>query len=284
MHQKEEEEVPLNDDVSRGSDSGEFTRSHNYVHTRRPRRGWCNCLGMTVSLLAIIIISGLCGAWISFYFLNIDQNCAAHTTQWSPLLDDVEIKYAFKEFDGNFMDENIYRQNGSSEVDAAWEALGVDYRAGVISYEDGLASGLDASFVQRSEKYGGGFLVNVEGMHHLHCLNLVRKSLYFNYEHYKAIGKHAFENKGDVFQRHVTHCLDTIRQVLMCNVDTAVLGQVWASKDDPIAFPDFNTRHMCKNYEAVREWAEKLQAPPNDELPPDFLLIPTAEQILPKIP
>lgn len=45
----------------------------------------------------------------------------------------------------------------------------------------------------------------------------------------------------------------------MCNVDTAVLGQVWASKDDPIAFPDFNTRHMCKNYEAVREWAEKLQ-------------------------
>lgn len=105
--------------------------------------------------------------------------------------------------------------------------------------------------------------------------NLVRKSLYFNYDHYKAIGKHAFENKGDVFQRHVSklfesslkgallmataHCLDAIRQVLMCNVDTAVLGQVWANKDDPIAFPDFNTRHMCKNYEAVREWAEKLQ-------------------------
>lgn len=34
--------------------------------------------------------------------------------------------------------------------------------------------------------------------------NLVRKSLYFNYDHYKAIGKHAFENKGDVFQRHVS--------------------------------------------------------------------------------
>jgi hypothetical protein len=43
-------------------------------------------------------------------------------------------------------------------------------RAGVISFEDGLASGLGASFVQRAKKYGGGFLVNVEGMHHLHCL------------------------------------------------------------------------------------------------------------------
>ena len=43
-------------------------------------------------------------------------------------------------------------------------------RAGVISKEDGLRSGLDDSFVQRADKYGGGFLVNVEGMHHLHCL------------------------------------------------------------------------------------------------------------------
>lgn len=42
--------------------------------------------------------------------------------------------------------------------------------AGIISREDGLASGLDSSFVQRADKYGGGFLVNVEGMHHLHCL------------------------------------------------------------------------------------------------------------------
>lgn len=54
------------------------------------------------------------------------------------------------------------------------------------------------------------------------------------------------------------HCLDTVRQVLMCNVDTAVLGQVWAN-DPPAAFPDFHTKHMCKNYDAVRQWAEKLQ-------------------------
>jgi len=42
--------------------------------------------------------------------------------------------------------------------------------AGVISREDGTASGLTPAHVQRSDKYGGGFFVNVEGMHHLHCL------------------------------------------------------------------------------------------------------------------
>jgi hypothetical protein len=42
----------------------------------------------------------------------------------------------------------------------------------------------------------------------------------------------------------------------MCNADTGVLGQVWYNKDEPQAFPDFNTKHKCKNFEAIREWGE----------------------------
>lgn len=45
----------------------------------------------------------------------------------------------------------------------------------------------------------------------------------------------------------------------MCNVDTGVLGQVWYGPDHPEAFPDFNTKHTCKNYEDIRIWAEKYQ-------------------------
>lgn len=55
------------------------------------------------------------------------------------------------------------------------------------------------------------------------------------------------------------HCLDTIRQVLMCNVDTGVLGQVWYDRKNPSAFPDFNTKHTCKNYDDIKKWSEKLQ-------------------------
>ena len=39
---------------------------------------------------------------------------------------DVDIKYEFTQFNGSFMQENVYRKPGSPEVDAAWEALGVD--------------------------------------------------------------------------------------------------------------------------------------------------------------
>jgi hypothetical protein len=105
----------------------------------------------------------------------------------------------------------------------------------------------------------------------------VRKSLYFNFEHYKAMGMHAFQNDDDILRLHVStyidmnpacdtkrltsqaHCLDTVRQVLMCNVDTSILGQVWVNSDKPTAFPDFNTRHMCKNFDAIKAWAGKVE-------------------------
>lgn len=151
------------------------------------------------------------------------------------------IKYDFVHYNGSFLEETIYRQRGSPEVDDAWEELGVNCtiyhplhhftakadtgvhaaRAGVISREEGLKSGLTDAHVQRADKYGGGFFVNVEGMHHLHCLvrhitylpgleirlifpqNLVRQGLYFNYDYYKEMGTGAFVNDDMIVEKHI---------------------------------------------------------------------------------
>ncbi len=100
---------------------------------------------------------------------------------------------------------------------------------------------------------------------------------------------HAFQNEDRILQLHVSHCVDILRQVLMCNVDTGVLGQVWAHGSDdktrpPTAFPDFHTTHSCKNYDAVRAWAEHLQAPPVDQLPPDYLQPADPRYVRPSTP
>ncbi|KAK0725530.1 hypothetical protein B0H67DRAFT_659132 [Lasiosphaeris hirsuta] len=205
-------------------------------------------------------------------------------TPSAPVLSDVGVKYAVQKFNGSFMKQDVYRLPGSPQVDAAWDALGVDYRAGVIDYNEGLRSGLTPAHVQRADKYGGGFFVNVEGMHHLHCLNLVRKALFYNYEYYKKLGTHAFQNDDPIAQLHVSHCLDTVRQVLMCNVDTGVLGQVWYNKEHPAAFPDFNTRHKCKNYDGIRRWAEMRQEPPQETLPEDYMKVATSDDVLLETP
>ncbi|KAG6015625.1 hypothetical protein E4U54_003210 [Claviceps lovelessii] len=235
-------------------------------------------------LLALSVLSFWAGTRAALRERSLNAHCAAHTSQWSPLLRDVPLRYESHVFNGSFTKQNIYRQAPSPEVDQAWEDLGVDYRAGVISYPDGLASGLAPSFVQRARKYGGGFVVNVEGMHHLHCLNLLRKSLYFNYKHYKTLHQHEFLNDEPILQPHITHCLDTLRQVLMCNVDTGVLGQVWTDKNAPMAFPDFNTRHRCKDYNLVREWARKLQRAPEEEVPLDYLEPPRPGDVVGMVP
>jgi hypothetical protein len=55
----------------------------------------------------------------------------------------------------------------------------------------------------------------------------------------------------------------------MCTIDTGVLGQVWVDPEKPRAFVDFNTRHTCKNFEAIRQWAEENQLP--EVTPKDYI-------------
>lgn len=142
-------------------------------------------------------------------------------------------------------------------------------RSLVVPADEAAKSGLLSDQVKVSPKYGGGFPANVEGLHHLHCLNLLRKSLYYNFDHYHSLGLGAFKNDDNILQLHVTHCLDILRQQLMCTVDIAVLGQVWTYPDTPQAFVDFNTRHTCRNFDEVRQWAEARQIP--EVVPPDYL-------------
>lgn len=74
---------------------------------------------------------------------------------------------------------------------------------------------------------------------------------------------------------NTAHCLDIIRQQLMCSVDIGVLGQVWVHPENPEPFVDFNTQHKCRNFEAIRQWAERNQLP--ETVPQDFLQPPKIE-------
>lgn len=130
-------------------------------------------------------------------------------------------------------------------------------------------SGLAPDQVKINQKYGGGYPANVEGLHHLHCLNLLRQGLWYNYEYYHDLGQGAFKNEEFIVKYHVSHCLDILRQQLMCAVDVGMLGQVWVHPEAPEAFVDFNTRHKCRNFEAIRSWAEERQMP--ESVPQDWL-------------
>lgn len=59
---------------------------------------------------------------------------------------------------------------------------------------------------------------------------------------------------------HLFHCFDYLRQAIMCHGDTALEGAdpyLVAEGIDLFEFGTFgiSTTHMCKSYDAVREWA-----------------------------
>ncbi|KZM23738.1 uncharacterized protein EKO05_0005702 [Ascochyta rabiei] len=232
------------------------------------RSSW---IGTGIMVFCTAVLSAMFGAWAGRNGLDADAFSIRHISEYSPIVKEADMTFGQVRFNGSFLKINAFRQDAGPEVDAAWKSLGADFSAVRIPASEAALSNIRLDQVKIKEKYGGGYPANVEGLHHLHCLNLLRKSLPWNIKYYKAMGMGPFANDDHILKSHVTHCLDIIRQQLMCNVDVGVLGQVWYQPPDSDIEPfvDFNTIHTCRNFEAVRDWAEKHQLP--NETPEDFL-------------
>ncbi|EPE30042.1 hypothetical protein GLAREA_13090 [Glarea lozoyensis ATCC 20868] len=178
------------------------------------------------------------------------------------------------------MKENVFRGAAGPEVDDAWKSLGTDYLPIILPENEAEEYGLRLGQVKRRQDQGGGFFANVEVLHHLHCLNLLRKASHFSYEYYHSQGEGPFANDDEVIWLHFGHCLDILRQQLMCSAGVGVFGQYWIA-DPPGPFVDFNTKHKCKNFGAIREWAEKNQVTEEDNSRVEFR---PGDIVLPEIP
>ncbi|KAJ5630793.1 uncharacterized protein N7484_010893 [Penicillium longicatenatum] len=230
--------------------------------------------------LSIFFMSGTLFGF--FWRGDLDGLCSQHVSQYSPIMMKVGISYDTREFNGSLFKENIFRQDASPDVDAAWEALGVNYRGIRVPTADAEQSGLTADQVQINPKYGGGYPANVGGLHHLHCLNVIRQSLYYNYDYYHMKEEGIFSHNDYIVRRQISYCLDTLRQQLMCTVDTGVLGQIWVYPDNPEPHLDSSTHHRCKNFDQIRRWAEVNQLPKDP--PVDYIAPPAPGTIYAEIP
>lgn len=158
----------------------------------------------------------------------------------APVLRDVNVNYETRLFNGSFMKENIYRRPGSTEVDQAWEDLGVDCKrldsdARVTSLTLDIVRSSRNYFIRRRfSQWTEAFICSESGqvwrrvprqrrrnasftlpsephlppskypqLTHL-VQNLLRKSLYFNYDHYKQLGKHEFINEEIILRPHIS--------------------------------------------------------------------------------
>lgn len=71
---------------------------------------------------------------------------------------------------------------------------------------------------------------------------------------------------NDAHHGKLGHCLDSIRQKLMCSADTELHPYFWVKAGEkPHIFPDFSRDFKCRNFHDIREYAERHQAPWGDD-------------------
>ncbi|XWX02328.1 hypothetical protein V2A60_010365 [Cordyceps javanica] len=144
--------------------------------------------------------------------------------------------------------ESKYRGEPSPEIDAAWDEL-LKYNNLRVSDEELRAA--NASSVPLSDG-GGGHLATLDVYHTLHCVNRARKALYP--AHYPS------PNRPELDRAHVEHCLDLLRQVLMCHGDVALHTYRWRG-DVPVPWPAFRTTHQCRRWDRIVAWSRARSVP-----------------------
>lgn len=54
---------------------------------------------------------------------------------------------------------------------------------------------------------------------------------------------------------HLDHCIDSIRQSVMCSSDLAPIVWLWI-EENHLAQPVAQVAHTCRDFDVIREWAE----------------------------
>ena len=162
-----------------------------------------------------------------------------------------------KRLNGTFIEQHpksIFRQPPSPEVDAAWER--VETQTPIpITRQDVLNQGKDPTQAAKwPESFGFGpdaYIGRIDVFHQIHCLNRLRKHLHSNFDYY-----YGSERMNRYHELHVSHCLYTLLQNLMCAGNVDVYPHFWADAQDN-AFPDFSINHKCRDFEAILDWHDK---------------------------
>ncbi|KAI1368518.1 hypothetical protein F5Y08DRAFT_267010 [Xylaria arbuscula] len=181
---------------------------------------------------------------------------------WSPAASAVE--YETQHFDLPPIAEGPFIGKGD-DVDAKWDyisALGDT----MISHEEMTSLGLDPnSSLKITDPRNGkpGYRVAIEVFHQLHCLNLLRQNVYKDY--YAPLGGDTSAPLMDL-RGHLDHCIDALRQFVMCQGDVGVFSFNYPFNDgDP--WPDYSTPHTCRNFESIRQWAVDHTVPRGPDEP-----------------
>ncbi|KAG0159721.1 hypothetical protein PDIDSM_7245 [Penicillium digitatum] len=161
--------------------------------------------------------------------------------------------------------ENEYNGKPNPSNDAAWTRL---FKNANIRLKPHELEKTKRTSVKLSDG-SGDFYGTLDVYHQLHCVRYIREYVHSEYYNLKATPVSNMD--------HVDHCIDMLRQIVMCRGDIALTTYKWIPNYS-LPWPDFGLAHECRNWERIDNWASKRAIDVNDyslivhpELGPAFL-------------
>lgn len=98
----------------------------------------------------------------------------------------------------------------------------------------------------------------IDAFHQTHCLDVIRKHAYWDYYYTPFYG--SWEHAHELHWTHLSHCIEMIRQDLVCSANADIITAVWRERQDT-PYPDFNMNKKCGDFEGLLEYQEKKVIP-----------------------
>lgn len=168
------------------------------------------------------------------------------------MADVISLKTHIETLNGGVVnpEESIFQQDLSPEVSLAWLSL-ARQQVVPVSAEYLRQRGVDPAVgVKIPEHYGFGddaYGAFSDTQHLLHCLNRVRKDVYFDY-YFGSIWPD--RNASDLHKAHTAHCLTVLRHFIVCESSMDLIPKVWRDGESrPV--DEFVFARKCGNYDGL---------------------------------
>jgi len=209
--------------------------SHSIAKPHRLSIPWSTSLIITVLSLLLNVV--LVIVWLR----SKEVGGLCREAVYSPV--DVGLENSPTNFHGFYVhNRSIFDMPPSPEVDAAWEAL--YSRAGIRLTKEEAAKLPNNTWPIHEASKEEGYLGALYVFHDLHCLDLIRQTLYGS--HYNI----TFDDST------IRYCLSGLRQSVMCSADTSVIVWQWSDAYNR-AMERTDIPHSCKDFTKIQEWVRK---------------------------
>jgi len=223
----------------------------------------------------------------SYTNVEMDEMCMYQTSPYSPILKHMDPTPRLTQFNGTLGYPSEFTGDPSPEVDAAWDKWGYVKYASIPEDEFLKLPGAKEHFqdaARLTPEYGGGYIGFLEFSHHMHCLNMLRQGIhqdYYNNPDKPEQMAPVFTDRPFTVKIHLQHCIEILRQNIMCNADVGIIPHQWITAT-PDPYANFNTFHKCRDIGSVERWIKENEIP--DTPDGSDLPIPLGSKIFAKPP